>query len=230
MSPKEYYIGIIAIIFAFTLSKFLEGIIDFLTKRKIIDGFFTHKIWIVVCILGIFQYIWGVFPTMNEYIDRHFGYFLLFSVPVMTIQIVSYILFPKVDEKEYREDRKFKLKEYAENNKKIFYSIIAFWILYLQVVAIVFSTPLESALTTAMRFVLLSMLLVGIVNKNNNFPSDLIISFSHLVIVILFICIKASVAYTDCKVKITSISFENNQLIRNNCILLVNDDSNDVFL
>lgn len=220
MNASEYYIGIIAIFFSLSLAKFLEGVFEFWIKRKAINFFFIHVVWVAICFLGIFQYMWSVFPYMNEYIDENLINFILFLFPVVVFHVLCFFLFPDI--KNFTTNNLFSLSQYFEANKTMIYLLAVLFTLSTQILVRIFPDPLENNFLLIVRAFISLLLIISIFYKNRKF--DYFVSFTGLIIVLSFTCLTLAPNHTNIEVKIQSNSIQNREFIWKNCFVQINDN------
>jgi hypothetical protein len=220
MSASEYYIGIVAIFFSFSLTKFLEGVFDFWMKRRVIEFFFVHVVWVAICFLSIFQYMWSVFIHMDKYIDENFINFVVFLSPVIVFHVLCFFLFP--DLKSYSAKNKFPLYQYFENNKKAIYLLMILFIILVQIELTIFPDRLESNLLIMIRVVTSLLLIISIIYKNKTF--DYVISIAGLVTILGFTYLTSAPNHTKIDISIRSNSIQKNEFIWKNCFVQINDE------
>jgi len=221
MSAQEYYIGIISIFFAYTLSKYMEGIINFWIKKKAIKFLFVHLIIVALWILAIFQYMWSFFPLMNEYINLKLPNFLIFISPIFIWQVSYFYLFPNV--KKNTDSTVFPLDEYFQTHRTPIYLLICSYIAIIQVQVRIFNDPIESDALLAVRMTILLILLLGIVIRKNQF--DIAISLIISLGLLFFFNKDSSPNTTKIKIQIDSNSSQKREFLWRNTFVQIGNDT-----
>lgn len=221
MDAKEYYIGIISIFFAFTLSKYLEGIISFWIKKNAVQFLIVHPIIVCLWIVALFQYMWSFFPLMNEYADIGLFNFLIFLFPIFVWQASYFYLFPSI--KKNDENLIFPLDEYFHKNRTPIYVLICIYILTIQFQVRFFDDPIESDLFLGIRMIIVAVLLIGIFVKNYHF--DIAITGVIFLGLLYFFIQDSSPNTTVLKLQIDSSNSQKRELIWRNTFVQIDNDT-----
>jgi hypothetical protein len=222
MNSQEYYIGIIAISYAIIISKFVDGIVELWTKRKLISFYDLHIGWIVVLIIVILQYVWAVFPSMESDISKNFISFVSYMIPVFLLQAMALIIFPKIDESKYSLEKPFRLEIESPTNKKTFYWLIILYLVYLTLLTYFHGYKNNILIATAIRSVLALIILIGIFIKKYFY--NLFALCSTFFVIVAFVIIRLSPMYTDCTIKIKSDTISNNYHLKKDCFVVYKNE------
>ncbi len=221
MGAKDYYIGIIAIFFAFTLSKYLDGIISFWIKKNAVKFLLVHPIIVGLWTVGIFQYMWSFFPLMNEYVDVGLFNFLIFLSPIFVWQVSYFYLFPSIEKNN--DNLVFQLDEYFDKNRTSIYILICIYILIIQFQVRFFNDPIESNLFLIIRMSIFTALLIGVFVKNYRF--DVAITSIMFLVLLFFFIQDLSPNTTVLKIQIDSSDLQKRELIWRNTFVQIDNDT-----